>query len=64
MDATTQAQLFKPFFTTKPEGTGLGLVIVREIIQHASGKVRVSSAPGQGTRIEVRIPLQHMGGGE
>lgn len=57
--AVAQAQIFEPFYTTKPEGqgTGLGLYIVREIIQHAGGQIRVSSKPGR-TCFEVLLPIR------
>jgi PAS domain S-box-containing protein len=49
---------FEPFFTTKPEskGTGLGLSQVRDFATLFGGEVRVSSAPGEGTRIELLLP--------
>jgi len=46
-----------PFFTTKADGTGLGLPIARQIATAHGGSLRVESAPGQGTRVEVRLPL-------
>jgi signal transduction histidine kinase len=55
--------LFKPFQTTvvRPTageaGTGLGLAIVRRLVEAHRGRVRVQSAPQQGTRFEVRLPI-------
>lgn len=42
-------QVFVPFFTTKKEGTGIGLALARQIMQLHSGKIELSSKPGQGT---------------
>lgn len=50
------ADVFTPFFTTKEAGTGLGLSIVRKIVAQHGGSIDISSAPGKGTRIEVRLP--------
>jgi len=52
-------KLFDPFFTTKPEGkgTGLGLLIVREIISRHNGTVSVESEPGKGSSFTVTLPL-------
>jgi len=51
-------RIFEPFFTTKPlgEGSGLGLDIVRKMVEKHSGTIRVKSEPGNTTFI-VRIPL-------
>jgi signal transduction histidine kinase len=52
-------QLFSPFFTTKPRGagTGLGLYICKQIISQHRGEIAVSSEPGNGTSISVRLPI-------
>jgi signal transduction histidine kinase/CheY-like chemotaxis protein len=53
------ARLFEPFFTTKPKekGTGIGMAIVHRFVADSRGKMDVDSAPGQGTRIRIRLPL-------
>lgn len=53
-----QAQLFTPFFTTKPKGTGLGLSIARRILEGHRGRIRVTSQPGEGTTVRIELPLQ------
>jgi len=52
-------RIFDPFFTTKPvgEGTGLGLSISYEIVKKHRGYIVASSAPGDGARFTVRLPL-------
>lgn len=50
------AHIFEPLYTTKPEGTGLGLYIVREIIAAHAGHVTVESALGQGTTFTLTLP--------
>ena len=50
------ANLFVPFFTTKPDGSGIGLVLSRQVVEAHGGKVWMESAPGQGTSVYLRIP--------
>jgi signal transduction histidine kinase len=58
MTPDVQSRIFEPFFTTKAvgEGTGLGLDIVRRIVENHKGTIRVTSQPGR-TVFEVRLPL-------
>lgn len=57
MSADQLSQLFVPFHTTKSEGTGLGLYVVREILAAHGGAITVTSTPGTGTTCLVRLPL-------
>jgi PAS domain S-box-containing protein len=50
--------IFQPFFTTKTKGTGLGLPIVRRILESHGGSIDVSSVHGEGTCFTVTLPLQ------
>jgi two-component system sensor histidine kinase HydH len=49
-------KIFLPFFTTKPSGTGLGMAIVKKIVDLHGGDVGVESAPGSGTRVRISLP--------
>ena len=49
--------IFRPFFTTKPRGMGLGLALVRRIVLRLGGEVKVDSTPGVGTTVRLRLPL-------
>jgi PAS domain S-box-containing protein len=51
-----QANLFKPFFTTKPQGTGLGLVIVKKMLSKMNCSIDIHSKSNVGTRIIIVIP--------
>jgi two-component system nitrogen regulation sensor histidine kinase GlnL len=50
-------QIFTPFFSTKPKGSGLGLPIVRKIVDAHDGRIDLSSTPGAGTRFRVTLPV-------
>jgi signal transduction histidine kinase len=60
MSAEVLARAFEPFFTTRAAagGTGLGLAICRRIAERHGGRIRLESAPGQGTRAVVELPAQ------
>lgn len=59
MPDEVRARVFDPFYTTKPagHGTGLGLAVVRDLVHAARGSIEVESAPGQGARFCIRLPL-------
>jgi C4-dicarboxylate-specific signal transduction histidine kinase len=52
-----QPQLFRPFFTTKPQGTGLGLASSRAIIEMHEGTIGFANLPAGGSRFWFRLPL-------
>jgi len=59
MTAEVKRQAFEPFFTTRDagEGSGLGLAIVASIVRAHHGTVTLTSEPGKGTEVELRLPL-------
>jgi nitrogen fixation/metabolism regulation signal transduction histidine kinase len=50
-------RIFEPYVTTKARGTGLGLPIVRKIVDEHQGTIEISNAPEGGARIDIRLPL-------
>jgi PAS domain S-box-containing protein len=56
MTNEVQAGIFDPFFTTKGPGRGLGLASVQGIVRGHGGAISVVSAPGSGSRFEIRLP--------
>ncbi|NMB74021.1 MAG: HDOD domain-containing protein [Myxococcales bacterium] len=56
--------LFEPFFTTRPmgEGRGLGLSMAWGIVSRHHGNIQVQSTPGQGTVVQVRLPINRQHG--
>ncbi|WP_457574625.1 two-component system sensor histidine kinase NtrB [Desulfolithobacter sp.] len=57
MDSATLQQVFYPYFTTKDQGTGIGLAISQKIIADHGGTIQIRSAPGQGTEVIVELPV-------
>lgn len=51
------AQVFFPYFTTKKEGTGIGLAISQKIIAEHGGTIQINSAPRHGTVVTVALPV-------
>ena len=58
MDQKTRARLFEPFFTTKKRGTGLGLSVVRQIIDLHDGTIEAESEKGKGTTFRIELPVE------
>jgi signal transduction histidine kinase len=50
-------RIFQPFVTAREGGVGLGLTFVKKVVHDHHGWVGIESAPGRGTRVEVRLPL-------
>ena len=50
--------LFQPFHGTFAKGSGLGLAIVHRIVTDYHGEIQVSSRPGRGTTVSVRLPAR------
>jgi signal transduction histidine kinase len=58
MPEETLSRVFDLFFTTKPQGTGLGMAISRSVMDLHGGELLVHSVAGQGTRVTARLPLE------
>jgi PAS domain S-box-containing protein len=56
MAAESREKVFLPFYTTKPTGTGLGMAIVKKIMDLHGGEIEIDSAPGRGTVVRLVIP--------
>jgi signal transduction histidine kinase len=56
MSAEVMQNMFRPFYSTKPGGTGLGMALARQVVQEHGGEIRCESVPGQGTRVRISFP--------
>ncbi len=56
MDEDGMSNLFRPHYTTKPDGNGLGMTIIHAIVRAHNGKIDIDSRPGEGTTVSVCIP--------
>jgi signal transduction histidine kinase len=63
MDEATCEKIFTQYFSTKgTDGTGLGLMVVHEIVKEHGGRIEVLSAPGKGSSFRIILPLQQLKG--
>ena len=51
-------EIFRPFFTTKPQATGLGLTVSQSIVERHGGVIEIDSEPGIGATVRVRLPTR------
>lgn len=56
IDPVDQPYIFDPFFSTKPQGTGMGLTAAHRIISDHQGEIHIDSRPGKGTEIRILLP--------
>ena len=61
MKSETVSKIFEPYFTTKANGTGLGMTMVYKIVKEFSGDIHVESQEGKGTVFTMVFPLQQDG---
>lgn len=54
---TIRHRIFEPFVTTRPQGTGLGLAVVKSVIEKCGGEITFESQPGNGTEFRLLLPL-------
>ena len=58
MDRDTLMHVFDPFFSTKTDGTGLGLAVVKAVIESHQGRIAIYSRPGRGCRFRIFLPCR------
>jgi signal transduction histidine kinase len=58
MSEEERLQIFRPFFTTKLVGTGLGLTLAQQIMVEHGGRIECASLAGQGTTFSLSLPVR------
>jgi two-component system sensor histidine kinase HydH len=58
MDVRTKERALDDFFTTKPQGSGLGLAFIARVVEAHGGTLRLDSREGRGTTVQLELPLQ------
>jgi signal transduction histidine kinase len=58
MDPETLENIFVPFYSRKNKGTGLGMAIVKKVIEGHHGKIYIQSHPGRGTEVTIELPYR------
>lgn len=56
MSESLQQKIFEPFFTTRSSGTGLGLAVVKAVVEGHGGELSIQSAPGKGSTARIMLP--------
>lgn len=59
IDAEDLSKVFQPYFTTKTEGTGLGMMIAQRIMRDHGGQIAIDSQAGKGTVVTLQFPVKH-----
>ena len=57
MTPEVMARIFRPFFSTRPGGSGLGLATARKIVHAHGGSIEVQSEVGRGTKFTILLPI-------
>ena len=57
VNAVDRVRIFQPYVSTKQSGMGLGLAVVRSVVENHGGRVTVTDAPGKGAQFEVLLPI-------
>ena len=61
MTSETKEKVFEPLFSTKGFGVGLGMVIVKNIVDQHHGEINIESKEGEGTTVTLRLPINFSG---